>query len=585
MRRMPKHRDYLSFARRFMVNGQRVRDALKPGGLAVGAASLGQAAGCYDNPLQVFRVRISERFAVSTNKIQEQGSEAGSCSLAHSWAGMDLADLGDEPMNRRIFILLTAFLTLGLVLAAWNAERVSRLQMESRARAEAQAELNRVRDRMQAMLSSDIQLVRGLIAVIQLQPALDQSLFPRVAAPLFTESTNLRNIALAPDLVIRYVVPLEGNEKAIGTDYRELPAQWPSVERARDTRQIVVAGPLTLVQGGNGLAVRMPVFFPRLKGEERFWGIISAVIDVDRLFAASGLQEENLQVQIAIRGRDATGPEGEVFFGNGEVFDDKPVLAEISLPHGSWLMAATPKGGWSTKSSDAWSLRIGYLLIAALVLGTFSVLARSTVQVTAARERAEASRRQLSATLENTPNVAVQWFDQAGRVSYWNAASERIFGWSETEARGRALDELLLEPEDYATFREAIRLAGLRDQPVGPCEYAVRDRDNARRWVESTIFAIPDEAGNSGHVFVCMDVDISARKLAEERVAEFNRDFETFLDQTTDFVYFKDAERRFRFCSQTLADLTGHTSWRDMIGKHDREVFPPDTAKVYIEEE
>jgi PAS domain S-box-containing protein len=65
----------------------------------------------------------------------------------------------------------------------------------------------------------------------------------------------------------------------------------------------------------------------------------------------------------------------------------------------------------------------------------------------------------------------------------------------------------------------------------------------------------------------------------------FTRDFEAFLDQTSDFVYFKDVDSRIRFCSRTLADITGHRDWRDMVGKHDRELFPPDTAKIYEEEE
>ena len=79
--------------------------------------------------------------------------------------------------------------------------------------------------------------------------------------------------------------------------------------------------------------------------------------------------------------------------------------------------------------------------------------------------------------------------------------------------------------------------------------------------------------------------EVVARKQVEKRLAEFTRDFESFLEQTTDFIYFKDADSRLRFCSQTLASITGHASWRDMIGKHDREVFPPDTAAVYEAEE
>lgn len=79
--------------------------------------------------------------------------------------------------------------------------------------------------------------------------------------------------------------------------------------------------------------------------------------------------------------------------------------------------------------------------------------------------------------------------------------------------------------------------------------------------------------------------DITERRAAEHLVGELNRDFITLLENTTDFVYFKDKNGRYRFCSQTLATLTGHNSWRDLVGKHDQEVFPVDTAKVYCEEE
>ncbi|PKO38005.1 MAG: hypothetical protein CVU33_10435 [Betaproteobacteria bacterium HGW-Betaproteobacteria-6] len=78
---------------------------------------------------------------------------------------------------------------------------------------------------------------------------------------------------------------------------------------------------------------------------------------------------------------------------------------------------------------------------------------------------------------------------------------------------------------------------------------------------------------------------VAARRRAEKQLAEFSRDFESFLEQTTDFIYFKDANGCFRFCSQTLANITGHASWRDMIGKHGLDVFPQDTARIYYEEE
>lgn len=79
--------------------------------------------------------------------------------------------------------------------------------------------------------------------------------------------------------------------------------------------------------------------------------------------------------------------------------------------------------------------------------------------------------------------------------------------------------------------------------------------------------------------------DITNRRATEKKLSELNRDFITLLDNTSDFIYFKDIDSRFRFCSQTLARITGHRSWQEMKGKHDLEVFPADTAAIYYEEE
>ena len=66
---------------------------------------------------------------------------------------------------------------------------------------------------------------------------------------------------------------------------------------------------------------------------------------------------------------------------------------------------------------------------------------------------------------------------------------------------------------------------------------------------------------------------------------ELNEDFLTLLALTSDFIYFKDQDSRIRFCSQAMATLCGYRDWRDMIGKHDLEIFPEETARIYYEEE
>ncbi len=63
------------------------------------------------------------------------------------------------------------------------------------------------------------------------------------------------------------------------------------------------------------------------------------------------------------------------------------------------------------------------------------------------------------------------------------------------------------------------------------------------------------------------------------------RDFQVLLENTTDFVYFKDAQGRIRFCSQNVAQLTGYTDWRELIGKRVGDLYPPELARLYEEEE
>jgi PAS domain S-box-containing protein len=72
---------------------------------------------------------------------------------------------------------------------------------------------------------------------------------------------------------------------------------------------------------------------------------------------------------------------------------------------------------------------------------------------------------------------------------------------------------------------------------------------------------------------------------SQDALTRLDQDFISILENTSDFVYFKDKESRIRFCSQTMATICGFHDWREMIGKHDREIFPEETARIYSEGE
>jgi hypothetical protein len=143
-------------------------------------------------------------------------------------------------------------------------------------------------------------------------------------------------------------------------------------------------------------------------------------------------------------------------------------------------------------------------------------------------------------------------------------------------------DKLSLGIAPYSAVEAQEKLRRVFSHGTQIFEWQARTLTGRVFWVEVSLRLA--QIGTNPRILAVVR-DISYRKQSENKIAEFNRDFETFLDQTTDFIYFKDVDSRLRFCSQTLATITGHKHWRDMIGKHDQEVFPEDTARIYEEEE
>ncbi len=109
-----------------------------------------------------------------------------------------------------------------------------------------------VRARLEGNINNNAMIVKGLVAAFSIEPDMSKERFIALSSPLLAGRSQIRNIAAAPNLVIQYMNPVAGNEAAIGLDYRSIPDQFNAVKRARDTGELVMAGPVDLVQGGHG---------------------------------------------------------------------------------------------------------------------------------------------------------------------------------------------------------------------------------------------------------------------------------------------------------------------------------------------
>src|SRR5690606_29446781 len=171
-------------------------------------------------------------------------------------------DLNATPMQEhRLTWLLPALLALVVLIAGGvYLDRQSSILDEERARAAILNQVSLIRAKLEGNINGNIQLVRGLVSTISTEPEMDQERFAALVSKLFDEHSQLSSVAAAPDLVVAMTYPLQGNERALGLDYRRNPLQREAVMLARDSGRMVLAGPVDLVQGGQGFVGRFPVY-------------------------------------------------------------------------------------------------------------------------------------------------------------------------------------------------------------------------------------------------------------------------------------------------------------------------------------
>lgn len=102
--------------------------------------------------------------------------------------------------------------------------------------------------------------------------------YDAVATQMLRFYPGVSALELSPGGIIRDVVPLAGNEKAIGFNQLKDPRQSKEALIARDTGKLMLAGPMDLIQGGLGAVGRLPVFLEDAKGKSYFWGFTNVVI-------------------------------------------------------------------------------------------------------------------------------------------------------------------------------------------------------------------------------------------------------------------------------------------------------------------
>lgn len=453
-------------------------------------------------------------------------------------------------MSRKLIIYLSL-----LLLAFVGSEVFVQYQLHRQHRNDqilaVTSDLAALRANLEQEITANLLLVQGTANFISVTPDLSHEIFENYAQRVLEETQLLKNLGAAPDYVMEYVYPLEGNEAIVGMNYRELPNQWGLVSKVAKNGKLVVAGPLNLAQGGIGLIGRAPVFIYE-DNSKQFWGLVSSVIDVDRLYEVVGI--DTMDLDIAIRGVDGLGENGAVFRGSEELFDprEKSVLMPVKFPSGHWLIAGKPSEGWAWWHPMAPWVHIGLSLLAAIMGYYLWRSDRHNAQIDLVRRNLDKS--------QAIAHLGSWELNHASGRIWWSDEVYRIFGMIPNEVEPTLeLFFSLVHPDDVARVEEEYHnsLAVCGRHSVD--HRIVRRSDGSVRHVQERGNIQCDSKGNPAISRGTM-LDITERALAEEESRAKAEQMRAMSEASHDAVIMIDSDDRIMFWSRAAEKMFGWES-------------------------
>ncbi len=277
--------------------------------------------------------------------------------------------------------------------------------------------------------------------------------------------------------LIRYSEPVLLNPNAVGYDIGLDPEQRGAAIRAMESGQSAITAPIYFKDSGRerpAFGLLLPVYMPGTMAftpaarRAAHLGWISAAIYLDtmmdevmremdpdfgtQIFGGNHPVHGNLAYQHntgALKGHRSITPPRQLDFKWGDR---------------AWVGRVTPLPSFDQTADyrwPTWALITGSvisLLLAGLTWSLISTRARAVAMSKSMTRALEEALRRHESHVENTPLAVMEW-DPEGKVRTWNPAASRIFGYTEAEALGRGVVELLAlteGPGSLATTLENI---------------------------------------------------------------------------------------------------------------------------------
>ena len=168
--------------------------------------------------------------------------------------------------------------------------------------------------------------------------------FDNTAARLMKFHPYIASLQLAPAGRVTQIYPLAGNEAGL-IDLINDEKRGPIARYTRDSGKTTMQGPFDLKQGGQGIALRHPIYREDAAGNKSFWGFAIAIIKVPMAFNSTVETFNSFGYAYVLYNYDHLNEKWRLVLTSGDIMQDAEVV-KFDVFDTKWQLEVMPVGGW-----------------------------------------------------------------------------------------------------------------------------------------------------------------------------------------------------------------------------------------------
>uniref|UniRef100_UPI00404AE3A7 CHASE domain-containing protein n=1 Tax=Flavobacterium sp. TaxID=239 RepID=UPI00404AE3A7 len=220
--------------------------------------------------------------------------------------------------------------TILLSISSFLTYRIYKIEY-SKEVLQVKEETSDVKNQLESMINNSLNVVK--IITFLTEKNFDETDFESLSQSLLEKNKYIDATQLVKNYTIYKTYPLEGNEKTIGYNINADNLRKNHLFEAIKQEKIFFEGPIKLVQGGEGIIGRQPIY-----KDNKFWGFSAIIIRTDNFLKTINLNNsgssELFEYQIVQKHTDLRGAK---FFNNKANFNEG-IVNKTYLPSGDWYL-------------------------------------------------------------------------------------------------------------------------------------------------------------------------------------------------------------------------------------------------------